>query len=358
MANLIPAPRVPLPGPQWAGDHPVLQVLRKRRAAGTGPGRHGDGNRLALAVEGGGLRGVVSAAMLQALEDLGLRHCFDAVFACSSGAVNSAYFLVGETWYPVSIYYDDLTNRQFLDFRRMLRGRPMMSPSYALDTVVHTIKPLDYDAVLASPVPLHVMVTNVDALRTEVISEFSSTSDFREALRATIWLPIAVPGAAPFRGYRAVDGGVLTAHPFQVVPRTGDQAFTHVLSLSTRPMGTTRRRVTLFNRFVGSRLNRLRAGLGTGYLEAVHVYRQARHEVEAQRLHPRPDPYILDLAPLPGQPEVARHEMNPWLLMEGGRAGYEAVYFALEGVRRRAMPRLMVPDHNRSDFRFPLDLDR
>jgi predicted patatin/cPLA2 family phospholipase len=340
--------------PPWAGDHPVLQTLRKRRTAGSLPGHRDDDCRIALAVEGGGLRGVVSAAMLQALEDLGLRDCFDGVYACSSGAVNASYFLVGETWYPVSIYYDDLTSKKFLDFGRVLRGRPMMSPSYALDTVVHTIKPLDYAAVLASPVPLHVMITNVDALRTEVIDSFTSPEDFRQALRASIWLPIAVPGATPFRDYRAVDGGVLTAHAFQVIP----DDYTHVLSLSTRPMGTSRGKVTLFNRFVGSRLNRFRPGLGSGYLDAVHTYRRARQDVEAQRRHPRPGPYVLDLAPLPGQPEVLRHEMNPWLLLEGARAGYEVVYYAIEGVRRRAMPRLMVPDHNRSDFRFPLDLDR
>jgi predicted patatin/cPLA2 family phospholipase len=358
MVKLIPAQPTRASGPPWADDHPVLEVLRKRRAAGSPPGQHDDGCRVALAVEGGGLRGVVSAAMLQALEDLGMRDCFDGVFACSSGAVNACYFLVGETWYPVSIYYDDLTNRQFLDFRRALRRQPIMNATYALDTVVHIVKPLEYSAVLASPVPLHLMITNVDKLRTEVIDGFSSADDLREALRASIWLPIAVPGTSRFRGYRAIDGGVLTAHPFQVVPREGEQAYSHILSLSTRPMGTARGKVTLFNRFVGSRLNRLQPGLGTGYIEAVRVYRQARRAAEAERTSPEPNPYLLDLAPLPGQPEVVRHEKNPWLLLEGARAGYEAVYYAFAGVRRRAMPRLTIPDHNRSDFRFPLDLER
>src|SRR4051794_30226330 len=115
MAKPIPAARKPTAEPPWAANHPVLRVLRERRRSGSAPGQRDDGCRVALAVEGGGLRGVVSAAMLQALEDLDLRDCFDAVFACSSGAVNASYFLVGETWYPVSIYYDDLTNRNFLD---------------------------------------------------------------------------------------------------------------------------------------------------------------------------------------------------------------------------------------------------
>ena len=53
----------------WAPDHPVLTVLRARRAAGGGPGRHADGHKLGLTVEGGGMRGIVSCAMLSALCD-------------------------------------------------------------------------------------------------------------------------------------------------------------------------------------------------------------------------------------------------------------------------------------------------
>ena len=42
------------------------------------------------------MRGIVSASMLVALEDLGFADAFDVVYGCSSGAVNGAYFLAEE----------------------------------------------------------------------------------------------------------------------------------------------------------------------------------------------------------------------------------------------------------------------
>jgi predicted patatin/cPLA2 family phospholipase len=346
--------RFPAPQRAWAEDHPVLEVLRRRRAENSAPGTRTDGHRVALAVEGGGLRGIVSAAMLTALEDLGYTQAFDVVYSCSSGAVNSAYFLVGDTWYPLSIYFDDLASKRFLDFRRGLRGQPLIDLNFALDEIVQFTKPMDYLAVRSSPIPLCIMVTNVDDLDTVLARDFTCDEDLRAALRASMWLPIAVPGTTEFRGFRAVDGGVLTAHPFIVAQGVKDKPPTHVLSLSTRPMDSMRPGVSMLNRYVGVRLNRIRRGLGTAHLRSVREYKQARIDIERQRTHPVPEPYILDLAPMAARPEVVRHEMNPWLLMQGARDGYEVAYFALEGRYRRAMPRLVIPDHGRHDFRFPL----
>lgn len=80
--------RVPL-------DHPALQLLRQRALAGSQPGQRRDPFKLGLVVEGGGMRGCVSGGALQALTDLGMRECFDAVYGSSAGAINSTYFLSG-----------------------------------------------------------------------------------------------------------------------------------------------------------------------------------------------------------------------------------------------------------------------
>ena len=70
--------------------HPVADVLRARAAAGSSAGRASDPHRVALALEGGGMRGVVSAGMTAALERLGLTPCFDLVVGASAGAINGA----------------------------------------------------------------------------------------------------------------------------------------------------------------------------------------------------------------------------------------------------------------------------
>jgi predicted patatin/cPLA2 family phospholipase len=111
----------------------VLAALRARRAY-SGPGR-GDGHKIGLAVEGGGMRGVVSGELLCALEDLGLpATAFDGVYGCSSGATNGAYFIAGDSWYPLSIYYDDLPTHEFVDFRRAATSN-VLNLEYAFETI-------------------------------------------------------------------------------------------------------------------------------------------------------------------------------------------------------------------------------
>ena len=76
-------------------QHPVARVLRERVEAGSHPGARDDGHRVALVLEGGGMRGVVSAGMTAALERYGLTPCFDLVVGSSAGAINGAALIAG-----------------------------------------------------------------------------------------------------------------------------------------------------------------------------------------------------------------------------------------------------------------------
>ncbi len=42
------------------------------------------------------MQGIISGAMCLQLNTLGLRHCFDAVYGASAGAVNGAYFIANQ----------------------------------------------------------------------------------------------------------------------------------------------------------------------------------------------------------------------------------------------------------------------
>ncbi len=58
--------------------HEVLRALTSRVQDGTQAGARDDGLRVALAIEGGGMRGTISAGMAFALHELGLVPAFDA----------------------------------------------------------------------------------------------------------------------------------------------------------------------------------------------------------------------------------------------------------------------------------------
>jgi len=333
----------------WASDHPVLEALWRRRKEASAPKRRTDGLRIGLAVEGGGMRGVVSAAMLSALEDFGMADVFDTVYGTSSGSINCAYFLAGKTWYPVSIYYEDLSTDQFLAFRRGITGGSMLNRSYALDDVMDKIKPLDYARVLASPVSLVVSVTDVDECRTLPARDFVSREDLKAALRASSWLPLAVKGTVDFRGHGALDGGILTGHPFALAI-ADDPPCTHVLSLSTRPMSPPRPRPSRFQHYVAWRLNRTRPGLVVGYLQAITQYGQDKKRLISWRTDPAGPPWVLDIAPLPGTPEVKRHELDQYKILTAAEEAYALMYCVIEGKpasalvdrKIRSMPRLTI----------------
>src|SRR5581483_4629326 len=87
-------------------EHPVLQLIR--------------GRRVALVIEGGGMRGVVSAGMTAAIEQLGLRDSFDEVHGASAGAFNAAFFIAGQASYLTALYPHGFGDPTFVNLRDTL----------------------------------------------------------------------------------------------------------------------------------------------------------------------------------------------------------------------------------------------
>jgi predicted acylesterase/phospholipase RssA len=275
------------------------------------------------------MRGIISAAMLCALDDLGYKASFDVVYGFSSGAVNAAYFLAGETWYPLSIYFDDLASRRFVDFWRPFTGGTILDLDFAFDVVMQTIKPLDYQAVLTSATQLRIAITLVNRARSLLAGGFQSPADLRAALRASCWLPFATRGTAIFRGEAALDGGLLQPTAFRGAIEDGS---THVLSLSTRPMHSAPAAGPIGRRLIACWLNRLSTGLGSAYLRSCAAKIDDLAYLKSARIRHASIPYLLDLAPLGSSTEVQRHELKSGTLLRAARDAYAVMYGALEGL--------------------------
>ena len=107
--------------------HPVLQLLHERRKTkspltSTDSVRP-DGMKVSLVVEGGGMRGCVTAGMVAAIHYLGMEDCFDDIYGSSAGTVIGAYFNTRQLpWFGPEIYYDSLTTagKSFIEKERRL----------------------------------------------------------------------------------------------------------------------------------------------------------------------------------------------------------------------------------------------
>src|SRR5436853_7761187 len=107
--------------------HPVLELVRAR-AGGT----RDDRARLALVIEGGGMRGVVSSAMAAAIEARGLTPCFDLVVGTSAGALNGAALLAGVAQACTSAYHSSFATRRFINPYRLVIGRAAVDVAWTL----------------------------------------------------------------------------------------------------------------------------------------------------------------------------------------------------------------------------------
>jgi predicted patatin/cPLA2 family phospholipase len=215
--------------------HATIRLLLNRKSARTSPGSHGDGFKIGLAIEGGAMRGVVSGGMVAALEMLGLRDCFDAVYGSSAGAIDGAYFIAGQATYGTTIFYENINNSQFInEWNFLIGGKPVLSLEYLLDYVCEEKKPLNWNAVLNSPLPLSAVASGILARSPVYLRGFGSKSDLKEALRASARVPVIAGPPVAYRDELLWDALIFEPIPVFAAQKDG---CTHVIALLTRPRG-------------------------------------------------------------------------------------------------------------------------
>jgi predicted patatin/cPLA2 family phospholipase len=308
--------------------HPVVELLHRRRAEGSRPGQRRDGRRMALVIEGGGMRGVVSAGMTAALEQLGFRNAFDEVHGASAGAFNAAFLLAGQAAYLTALYGHGFGDPRFVSARRALRGGPAFDMDYVIDDVWTRQRPLRFDAIFSSAIALHCTAT--DAERAEIVdlTELRTAEEIRCALRASARLPWLAGPPVQFRGRQLLDATLAEAIPV----RTAFAAATDVLVLQTRPRGVPH-----------TPLSTAVARLTDRYLRAINpclvelrVTRSQRYDelsasLAAQAADHSGSPSVCVIRPPAGSLVVGQLEHRTVALQTAGSQGLRSAWMALEG---------------------------
>jgi predicted patatin/cPLA2 family phospholipase len=205
----------------------VIELL-KSRAGWSAPPERGD-RKLALLVEGGGMRGVCSAGGLVALDAMGFRSSFDQIYATSAGAMNVAYMLSGQAVFGIQIYYKEINNKKFIDFRRLYK---VVDIDYLFETVVTKIRPLDTATVLKAPCEFYVAVIDKDRAENVVIQTTRSPAEILALFKATTALPVVYNRAIQIGSRRYIDGGLGSPVPLHHAIQSG---CTDLLVFLTRP---------------------------------------------------------------------------------------------------------------------------
>ena len=311
----------------------VLRVLRERLRAGSTPGNRTDGLRVALSIEGGGMRGAVSAGMALALHELGLVPAFDAVYGASAGAITGAWLLSSR---PEGLrgWAEPDYAKELIRWRALLRRRPVVDIRALIEVVYQTRWPMDFESVLASTVEYHPLATDaVTGASTDLRPLIGDPVELRLALRASASLPFLAGASVQLRDRRFYDAGVAESIPFRTPLAQGA---THFLVLRSRlpltvaaradgvPVPRPPRSIRLLARTTLRKESpELRAALLTrGRRTADDVARIAELEGEGRALTIRPSA---------STPPVSRLTTDGAMLAAAFEAGRKAARAALSG---------------------------
>jgi predicted patatin/cPLA2 family phospholipase len=305
------------------GTHPeaVLQLMHDRRRIGYTPGSPSP-RKLALIVEGGGMRGVLSAGSLLALDLMGFRACVDEIYANSAGGVNAAYFLSGQGILGIKVYFDLISNRKFINPWRILK---IADIDFVYDHIVPQVRPLDEAAVRSSPTRFLLSTTEIRSGRNVLIDARKASEPIAHILKASSALPVLYNKTVPLAGGLYVDGGLSDALPVRQAIAAG---CTDILVLATQ-LGHASRPSLLESVMLYARMGRRYPNVMRAHWRSFATDNENRRI--ANGFSTVPGVHVATICPSPIELEVGPTTLTRTKLIAAAHAMAHRTYCAFDG---------------------------
>lgn len=292
--------------------HPVLRAIREPA----------EGERVALVVEGGGMRGSVSGGMALALHEMGLADRFDAAYGSSAGALNALWLISGRAEDGIATWTDPEFGKDLMRKRRLFHERPIVDMQTLIERDYERHSPGLFDAVLEAETELHPLATDIHTgTAVDLHPEIRDRRTLQLALRATSTLPLIGGPPIELNGRRYLDAGLSAAIPFQAAI---DDGATHLLVLRSRKAGHLAQDPAGFGgRLTTRMLGRISPAVREGYV--TRGTREGADEEFLARHHDdhRLTPSILQIRPSADSPVPSRLERNLDIVRTALEAGRE-----------------------------------
>jgi predicted patatin/cPLA2 family phospholipase len=294
--------------------HPIVELMLQRASNRSRRGERTDDAVLAVAVEGGGMRGVVSAGMCVVLEQAGLIDAVDVIYGVSSGALNASFTAAGQAALGSTNYIDTASGR-FANPLRMLWGQTAVDLDLLFDELIRDRKPYFPDGLAAGP-PFRGLAVDLTTSELRVLRDFVDVEDLINAVRASCALPLLSSTPVSYRGVPMADGGLIESIPYASALADGA---THVLVLRSRPPNYRQRphRPAVID--VARRIGH--PALPPLIEAHPELYNQQAAHLE---LTARDDPTLVQIAPDTGGRKIHQLERSPTAVRHGLIAGANA----------------------------------
>jgi predicted patatin/cPLA2 family phospholipase len=194
----------------------------------------------ALILEGGGMRAIYTAGVLEYFAERGLYFPYQS--GVSAGACMAVSYLSRQQGRNRTVNIDYAGDARYLSWRQFLRHRKeLFGMDFIFGDIPRTLVPFDFEAFDAAPEEF--MVGTTDCETGQPVYYYKSEEDFDmlTLLRASSSLPIFAP-IVEYKGRKLMDGGISDPIPIRKAQQDG---YRRTVLIMTRNQGYVKSR----NRF-------------------------------------------------------------------------------------------------------------
>ena len=185
----------------------------------------------ALVLEGGSLRGVFSAGVLDVFMEQGIEMSY--VNGVSAGSMCGMSYISKQIGRTIRVDLDYVNDKRFMSFRSMVKNRSIFNFDFLFGELSETLIPFDFETFEASKQRFEVVATRCKTGKPEYF-EKGKCEDFIEAVKASSSLPI-LSRMIDVGGKKYLDGGCSMPIAYQ---RAIDEGYEKIIVILTRNQGT------------------------------------------------------------------------------------------------------------------------
>lgn len=186
-----------------------------------------------LVLEGGGMRGLFTAGVLDELMEQGLDHCFQGAVGVSAGACFGVNIKSGQQGRALRYNVQMCGNPRYISLRSLLTTGNLINADFCYHVVPTQIDIFDGEAFARHPMRFHLVCT--DCLTGQPVYHEIDHVDYEvlEWIRASASLPM-VSRPVNIGGYTLLDGGISDSIPLRYFQQQGYERNVVIL---TQPLG-------------------------------------------------------------------------------------------------------------------------
>ena len=173
--------------------------------------------KLGLVLEGGGVRGIYTAGVLDRLMEEGIS--FDGVIGVSAGAIHGCSYMSGQRGRSIRYYLKYSRDHRFMSMRSFITTGNVVGVDFCYHELPDRLDVYDNDAFLKNPIPFYVVCTDVKTGKPlyKRITDMKKEIDY---LRASASLPY-FSRIVKIGEERYLDGGCVDSIPLKAFEELG-----------------------------------------------------------------------------------------------------------------------------------------